>query len=88
MSSHLTWDDLWDAMKAKPDNWHHTTADMYNDMLEILPPVRWRAGSFLVGEPYSHDRRTGEAIYACFQKRPSGYWARYMTTRVFDKTIN
>lgn len=86
MNRHLTWDDLWDAMKAKPDNWHHTTARMYHDMLEVLPPVRMRRGSFLVGEPYDHTAE-GEAIYACFQRRPSGYWAKYMTARVFDNTI-
>lgn len=27
MPSHLTWDALWDAMKAKPEQWHHTTAE-------------------------------------------------------------
>lgn len=85
MPSHLTWDALWDAMKAKPEQWHHTTAEMYFDMLECLPPIRMSANAFLVGEPYSHDSRTGEAIYACFQKRPSGYWAKFITVREFDK---
>ena len=30
--------------------WQETDCGTYNDMLEVLPPIRWKDGAFMVGE--------------------------------------
>jgi hypothetical protein len=35
-----------------------TTAERYNEALEILPPALWLANRFLMGEPADHRRCT------------------------------
>ncbi len=35
--------------------WTETTAEKYDEMLNVLPPAAWIGGGFLVGEPWDHD---------------------------------
>jgi len=34
-------------------NWKETTKERYNDMLDILPPVKWFNGGFFISEAYT-----------------------------------
>lgn len=78
----LEWQELWDAMDAKPEAWIETTEDMYHEMLGCLPPRAMWAGKFLVGEPLRHVN--GEAVHACFWEKPDGStWARNLTVEQF-----
>lgn len=79
----LEWQPLWDAMKAKPDAWIPTTENMYNEMLNVLPPRAWTGGAFLVGEAYTHNAE-GYPVYACFKQVGNEYEARHMTLREFN----
>lgn len=82
----LVWAELWSAMKARPDAWMLTTAAMFDEMLNVLPPADMGAGGFLVGEANHHNER-GESVHACFIRRrtaPDSYAARYMTRREFN----
>ena len=78
----LEWQKLWDAMDANPDLWIDTTEDMFDEMLEVLPPAAMGGGAFLVGEPMTHNDN-GEAVYACFARVNGAFQARYMTRREF-----
>jgi len=79
----LEWQALWDAMKETPSAWIETTECMYWDMLEVLPPVRMTGRHFLVGEADHHNAQ-GEAVYACFKKVGSKYFARYLSIDQFQ----
>jgi hypothetical protein len=81
----LEWYELWAAMKEHPAEWITTTGEMYQAMLEAVPPQDMAMGAFLVGEP-NHHNAEGEAVYACFTKR-GGYRARYLTQREFRPAI-
>ena len=35
--------------------WKETTEQRYNDMLDILPPLRWTNGGFFISETYTLD---------------------------------
>lgn len=79
----LEWSDLWDAMRKNPDEWQPTTAEMYEEMLNVLPPIRWVGRRFLVGEPNHHNAQD-EAVYACFKRWGNNYSAKYQTIREFE----
>jgi hypothetical protein len=84
-STKLEWADLWTAMDAAPTEWIETTEDMYWNMLEALPVRAQRRGSFLVGEPKSHNDK-GQAVYACFRNMVGDiYHAKHMTLAEFQK---
>ena len=78
----LTWQPLWDAMKANPEQWVPTTENMYWEMLGVLPPRLQSRSAFLVGEADHHDSE-GRAVYACFCQSGDQYRAKYMTTQQF-----
>ena len=78
MRGPVEWDALWAAMRKTPSAWIETTEKMYWDMLEVLPPVRMDGRKFLVGEA-DHHNDAGEAVYACFKKIGSKFFARYLS---------
>lgn len=81
----LEWNDLWVAMDETPHRWIHTTNEMFNSMLEAVPPIDLCQSGFLVGEAQYHNA-TNEPVYACFvvhPGKPERYLARYMTRREF-----
>jgi len=79
----LEWEDLWATMKTKPYPWVETTENMYNQMLDVLPPAAMGENAFLVGEPYTHNEKN-EPVFACFVHSGKHYQARYMTLNEFD----
>jgi hypothetical protein len=83
MRGPIVWDELWDAMKDTPSAWVETTEEMYWEMLEVVPPVRMDNRKFLVGEAH-HDNEQGEAVYACFKKLGTRFFARYLTIAQFS----
>lgn len=73
----MTW-DAWTAAaiarQSSPIVWLSTTADRYDEMLNVLPPAMWRGGAFLVGEPMDHDVATGRARYSAYWQRGGAYF--------------
>lgn len=56
------------AAQKTPITWKEVSADRYDDMLNVLPPLDWRGGAFLVGEAWDHDIETGRPRYAAFRQ--------------------
>jgi hypothetical protein len=83
MRGPIVWNELWDAMKDTPSAWVETTEKMFWEMLEVVPPVRMDNRKFLVGEAH-HDNEQGEAVYACFKKSGTRFFARYLTISQFS----
>lgn len=67
-----------------------TTKEKYKDMLEVLPPISWQNGAFLVGEPYDHDAGNGLPRYEAFYKKGNKYYvsSRPITKPEFLETIS
>lgn len=55
--------------------WELTTADKYQEMLEVLPPAFWQDGAFLVGEPSDHHFATGRPRFAAYWERGGRHYA-------------
>lgn len=80
----LEWAALWDAMLASPERWQRSTPAMFDEMLNVLPPVAMGGGAFLAGEP-NHHNAEGAAVYACFYAHAGIVEARYMTRAEFSQ---
>ena len=80
----VEWDELWSTMQKIPHSWIPTTESMYEDMLDVLPPVAMANGGFLVGEPDHHNSKD-EPVYACFMRSGDYFKAQYLTVRQFNK---
>lgn len=78
MRGPLVWGELWDAMKASPDEWIETTEEMFFEMLEAVPPRKQGENKFLVGEAARHNEQ-GEAVYSCFKQVGAKFYAKDMT---------
>lgn len=71
--------------------WIETTAEHYDEMLNVLPPASWvnyaeGKSGFLVGEPCDHHAGTGRPRFSCF-KREGGKFhtcSRPITFREFQ----
>jgi hypothetical protein len=62
----MAWEDWRSARAAEQDTpitWQPITAEQYQDWLEVLPPLCWRDGGFLVSEPHDHSMSTGKPRY-------------------------
>lgn len=47
-------DVLWEQTNTRiSDEWEEITADRYDEMLNVLPPVKWTNGGFYICEAYS-----------------------------------
>lgn len=70
----FTW-EAWLAEKAArqqtPITWIPTTAEQYNDMLNILPPIAWNGWAFMVGEPEDHCAVTEHPRFRGYRMRGS-----------------
>ena len=72
----MTIDAFLDAKVKKqntPISWHVTTQEVFDHMLECLPPELWLDGGFLVGEPADHCAATGKPRFDGFRKRGEVY---------------
>jgi hypothetical protein len=68
----MDWADWTAAASARqqtPIVWEPTTHAQYMRMLEVLPPIDWSGGAFLVGEPSDHDFATGRPRYQAFREQ-------------------
>ena len=70
------------AAQDSPVEWRETTAEQYDDMLNVLPPAFWRGGLFLVGEPDDHHALTGEPRFAAYRQIGSQY---FVASRPFTR---
>ena len=71
--------EQWQAAKAATQNtpltWVPVTEEQYMDMLNVLPPLDWDGGSFLVGEASDHCVVTGRARYAAYRRSNGAFFA-------------
>jgi uncharacterized protein DUF1419 len=85
--------DEWMAAKAARQNtpvtWVETTEEIYNYMLEVLPPAYMRGDYFMVGEPADHCAATGRARYEAFGVTAGRYVqsSRPMTIKEFKEFL-
>lgn len=82
----LDYDD-WAKAKAAcqdtPITWEEITEDKYSYYLEVLPPIAWKDGAFLVGEPWDHHAITGMPRYqACKMVGNKFYASNRPLTRI------
>jgi len=73
----MTWDEWQSAAIARQQTrieWHPTTAEQYDEMLNVLPPARWAKGSFLVGEASDHCLATGRPRFAAYRQIGDNYF--------------
>lgn len=74
----MSWSDWQTAairLQQTPIIWEPSTQDAYNGMLGCLPPIDWRGGAFLVGEPCDHDHATGRPRYQAYWQIGTDYFA-------------
>ena len=57
------------ALQDTPVHWIQTTAERFDEMLNVLPPIGWNKRGFLVGEAWDHHAVSGKARYAAFIER-------------------
>jgi hypothetical protein len=83
----VTW-EAWRARKAAaqqtPVRWDEVSAEQYDEMLNVLPPIYGPQG-FMVGEADDHDVATGRARYRAFIQVGGKYYraSRPMTRAEF-----
>jgi hypothetical protein len=70
--------DDWTATRAAeqdaPVEWQEVTAERFEEMLNVLPPIYF-PGGFLVSEPCDHHARTGRPRYSAFRQEGGRYFA-------------
>ena len=77
----------WQAQAVKrqqtPLAWLTTTAQKYEDMLNVLPPIAWGRGAFCVGEPHDHCIATGQPRYEAYRQHGERFYvsSRPVTVR-------
>lgn len=69
----MTW-AAWSAgaierQQATAIAWEPSTAEQYDEMLNVLPPAAYAGGGFLVGEPYDHCFKTGAPRFQGYRQR-------------------
>jgi hypothetical protein len=66
--------------------WREVTQDFFHQALNVMPPIYVGAG-FMVGEAYTHDDKTGKAIFAGFIQVGNRHFARYATKQAFHEEL-
>jgi hypothetical protein len=76
-------------LQRTPITWEETTEEVFNDMLNVLPPAAATRGyrAFLVGEAFDHDAGNGQPRYSAFRRNGEKYEraSRHMTVIEFRK---
>lgn len=62
------------SRQQSPIVWEVTTAESYENMLNVLPPIDWAGGYFLVGEPTDHDITTGQPRYTAMRQQGEKFY--------------
>jgi hypothetical protein len=68
------WTTAQAARQRTPWAWEPSTAERYQDMLDVLPPAYWQGGVFAVGEPADHDAGTGRPRYDAYRQQGDRYF--------------
>lgn len=63
------------ASQQTPIRWATSTQEQYIEMLEVLPPISWRDGAFLVGEAQDHCIATGQPRYQAYRQIADRFYA-------------
>lgn len=71
------------AEQDTPVEWIATTAERYDEMLNVLPPVEWSGHVFGVGEPIDHHAVTGQPRFDAYRRIGDDYFvsSRPMTAK-------
>jgi len=72
----MTWETFQASQIARqqtPITWQATTEDVYNERLDVLPPIMLGSGAFLVSEPCDHCHATGRPRYEAYWHRGAAY---------------
>lgn len=62
--------------------WKQTSEEEFHRMLNILPPIRFVTGAFMVGEQMTHNENG--RIYQAFIKVGDQYWQRPAYLHTFN----
>jgi len=79
-----TWRAAAIERQRAPIHWQPTTADKYMEMLEVLPPIEWRSGAFLVGEPIDHCHATGRPRFQAYRQIDDRFYASNRAITVLE----
>jgi len=73
-----------------PVTWSETTAEKYNEMLGVLPPVNRTGRGFQVGEPMDHHTVSGQPRYTSYRCEDGKYLvaSRPMTSAEFLQALS
>lgn len=55
-------------------SWLEVSAETYDEMLDVLPPIRMSGGAFMVGEAWDHDERGG--LYSAYVEHKDRFFCR------------
>lgn len=66
------------------NGWQQVGGSDYWEALEIVPPVRQSRFAFMQGEPLSHLRDTGEAVYMTYVNVAGRYYRKPCTLSSFN----
>lgn len=64
------------AEELDANGWQQVDEETYWEALEIVPPVRLCRIAFMQGEPLSHLRDTGEAVYMTYVTVAGRYYRK------------
>jgi hypothetical protein len=72
-----------------PITWSETSEEIFDRMLNVLPPAMWLTNGFLVGEPFDHEADTGRPRYDGFKRIGNKFYAssRPLTKAEFKKEV-
>ena len=62
--------------------WQPITEEKFNWMLDVLPPIRYKNGCYMVGEPMTHTEH-GVIYQACLKVKDS-FYSRPAYLHTFD----
>lgn len=72
--------------RQRRDTWREVTEEHYYYALEVLPPMDWTRGSFLIREAHSHEP-DGVGVYAAFVRIGNRYFARNVRRDQFRQRL-
>jgi hypothetical protein len=80
----------WKGVQQRtPITWSETTEEIFDNMLNVLPPEIMLTNGFLVGEPYDHEADTGKPRFDGFKRIGDKFYSssRPMTKDEFKKEV-
>ncbi len=77
------------AQQRTPITWSKTSEEIFDRMLNVLPPAMWLTNGFLVGEPFDHEADTGRPRFNGFKRIGDKFFSssRPMTKAEFKKEV-